>query len=353
MKLMALILILHLVLAQSACRKRGIDSPDEALPSARAAKIALSLPEGSERWRETGEVVSRALKRERYSVDMRFAEDLAAQFSQIEEMLNDGCDLLAVLPINAYAMGNVLEEAKQRGVPVVSCESLIMGTDAVSCFVAFDSAAAGRLQAQRFISELSLSSARRTFNIEIFPGDLEAEAESGVNYFNGLIAALEPYLDNNKVQIFSNQTSIEQMSVSEADPEAARRRMSDLVASCGYGTGKIPLDAIFCKNDVMARGAVQALVDVGYNKDDIPFVAGHGCDSENIVLMAQGLQTISLYNDADVFTEALVKAIDGLLGDGIFEPDADVDIGEGTVPAFFCTPVIYDAGDYATLRAKK
>jgi putative multiple sugar transport system substrate-binding protein len=129
--------------------------------------------------------------------------------------------------------------------------------------------------------------------------------------------------------------------------------MSGLISSCGYGPGKISLDAVFCKNDVMARGVVQALIEAGYGEGDVPFVVGRGCDSENVDLISRGLQTMSLYDDADVLAEALNEAISDALGIEAYEPNADADNGEKTVPAFLCEPVICDAANYATLLVDK
>ena len=53
-------------------------------------------------------------------------------------MIADGVDLLIVAAIDGDSLSNVLGDAKDAGIPVISYDRLIMNTDAISYYVSFD-----------------------------------------------------------------------------------------------------------------------------------------------------------------------------------------------------------------------
>ena len=58
-------------------------------------------------------------------------------------MLKDGIDCLVVCPVNSQILMDVLKEAKERKVPVIAYDRMIMDTDAVRYYASFDNESIG------------------------------------------------------------------------------------------------------------------------------------------------------------------------------------------------------------------
>ena len=55
------------------------------------------------------------LKEAGYEVDLQYASnDIATQVSQIENMINSGCQLLVIASIDGDSLGTVLDQAKEK-----------------------------------------------------------------------------------------------------------------------------------------------------------------------------------------------------------------------------------------------
>ena len=73
------------------------------------------------------------LKEAGYEVDLQYASnDIPTQVSQIENMINSGCQMLVIASIDGDSLGTVLEQAKEKDIPVIAYDRLIMNSDAVT-----------------------------------------------------------------------------------------------------------------------------------------------------------------------------------------------------------------------------
>ncbi|NLE20716.1 MAG: sugar ABC transporter substrate-binding protein [Clostridiales bacterium] len=69
------------------------------------------------------------------------AMDVAKQISQAENMITDGVDVLIITPIDVKALANVMAEAKEAGIPVVSESNVIPGAET---YVGIDNLTGGK-----------------------------------------------------------------------------------------------------------------------------------------------------------------------------------------------------------------
>lgn len=79
-------------------------------------KVGVAMPtKDLQRWNQDGANMEAQLKEAGYEVDLQYASnDIPTQVSQIENMINSGCELLVIASIDGDSLGTVLEQAKEK-----------------------------------------------------------------------------------------------------------------------------------------------------------------------------------------------------------------------------------------------
>ena len=136
--------------------------------------VGVAMPtQSSERWINDGANMKSQLEAKGYAVELQYAEDdVQLQVSQIENLIAKEVNCLVVAAIDSTALINVLAEAKEKGIPVIAYDRLLMDTDAVSYYATFDNKGVGTAIA-KYIEEEKLSTAKaegRSYTIEFFMG---------------------------------------------------------------------------------------------------------------------------------------------------------------------------------------
>ena len=172
-------------------------------------KIGVAMPtKDLQRWNQDGSNMEAQLIEAGYEVDLQYASnDIPTQVSQIENMINSGCQLLVIASIDGDSLGTVLEQAKEKNIPVIAYDRLIMNSDAVTYYATFDNYMVGTKQGEYIKEQLDLDNAAGPFNIELVtgdPGDNNARF-----FFGGAMDVLQPYIDAGKLVVKSGQTDFE------------------------------------------------------------------------------------------------------------------------------------------------
>lgn len=144
-KLLAMLLTLSMVFALSACgsSQESETPPEEETPATEEGGsnlVGVAMPtKDLQRWNQDGENMKAQLEAAGYTVDLQYAaNDIPTQVSQIENMIANGCEVLVIASIDGEALGTVLDQAKEKNIPVIAYDRLIMGSDAVSYYATFD-----------------------------------------------------------------------------------------------------------------------------------------------------------------------------------------------------------------------
>ncbi|MDR0570531.1 MAG: sugar-binding protein [Clostridiales Family XIII bacterium] len=283
-----------------------------------------------------------------YEVDLQYGGDydIATQVSQIKDMIAGNCAVLVIAAIDGNSLTTVLEGAKEKNIPVIAYDSLIMDTDAVSYYVTFDNFLVGVKQGEYIEEQLGLKSGAGPFNIELVsgePGDANAYL-----FFDGAMSVLQPYIDSGKLVIPSGQTTFEQVATAGRDTEVAQSRYENIISSVGYGPNGKKLDAVWAANDYTAQGVTNALVNAGYTKDNFPILTGLDCDFQSLSNMLAGLQSMSLLKDTRTLANRVVAMTESIMrGEEPEINDAETyDNGTGVIPSYLCGPVVCTADNY-------
>lgn len=345
MKKKLLSIILASVMVMSVLTGCGQDSgTSDSAGTSPGGKVGVSMPaQELQRWNQDGSNIQADLEAAGYEVDLQFASnDIATQLAQVEDMINSGCELLVIAAVAGDSLGAALELAREKDIPVIAYDRLLMGSDAVSYYATFDNPAVGNMQGEFIREQLDLDHAVGPFTIELFTGD---PGDNNSRFFyNGAMNVLRPYMDEGKLIVKSGQTGFDAAATAGWSMEAAQTRM-DAIVSANYADGT-NLDAVLCASDVLSLGVENSLEN-GYT-GDWPVITGQDCDITNIKNMVDGKQSMNIFKDTRTLASKTVEMVDAIMrGNEVPVNDTETyDNGKGVVPTYVCEPVFVDVNNY-------
>lgn len=319
----------------------GETDPDETVGGGR--KIALAMPDQSDqRWTDDAEYMKKELEAKGYSVEIQYAGDNPQQqASQIENFVKEKADCIVIVPVDSKELTAAAEEAKKADIPVISYDRLLMDTDAVYYYTAFDHKGIGRVIGQTIEEKAGLDDLAddEYKTIEFFMGCPDDPNSSLI--YTGLMEVLQPYLDNGKLVCKSGRTSFEDTCISKWSQETAQEWCKNYLA--GYYTDE-ELDICAAAYDGFAYGCKEALQSAGYIEDNWPVISGQDCEALACRNILDGTQSFSVYKDTKLLAQKCVSMIDCVIS----ETEPEINDTEQyhnnvlTVPSYLCTPVAVD-----------
>ena len=328
------------------------DSSSDDSASAGGKKVGIAMPTKSlERWNRDGSYLEEQFKGKGYEVSLTYSDNkIDQQVKDIEGLIADKVDLLVIAAIDGESLSQVLADAKEENIPVISYDRLIMNTDAVSYYVSFDNYTVGKLQGEFVKEQLDLDNAAGPFNIEFTAGD-PADNNAGF-FFNGAYDVLKPYIDEGKLVVPSGQTSFDQVATKSWDTATAMTRFQNILGS-NYSDGT-QLDVALCSNDSTALGVTQA-ISTDYAGTNSVIVTGQDGDEANLANLVDGKQTMTVYkavaNEAVATLDIGIALLNGETPDAglidkagwSFECAYDTssyDNGTGIIPSYLLVPTV-------------
>jgi putative multiple sugar transport system substrate-binding protein len=311
-------------------------------------KIGVSMPTKSlQRWNQDGANMKSQLEKAGYVVDLQYGgdNDIPTQVAQIENMITSGCGALVIAAIDGSSLTEVLKNAKDKQIPVIAYDRLIMNSDAVSYYATFDNYKVGQLQGNYIVDKLGLKSGAGPFNIELITGD---PGDNNVNFFfGGAMDVLNPYIQSGKLVVKSGQTTMAQVATLNWSTEEAQKRFENIITSVGYGPNGVKLDAVLASNDSTANGVTNALVAAGYTAANFPILTGQDCDKPSVKNMNAGTQSMSVFKDTRTLASQVVTMLTAIAKQETVPTNDNktYDNGTGIIPSFLCTPIIVEKKD--------
>ncbi|WP_349571114.1 multiple monosaccharide ABC transporter substrate-binding protein [Azotobacter salinestris] len=294
---------LLMALVVTACSQQEADSK---------GVIGISLPSKTEaRWVSDGASMVAALKKLGYETDVQYAQyEVPTQLSQIENLLVKGVKGLIIAPIDGTTMADVLNQAKERGIKVISYDRLIRNSKNFDYYVTFDNYKVGQLQGQSIVDALGLAEGKGPFNLEIFAGSTDDNNAHVV--YAGSMSVLKPYLDSGKLVVRSGQVSMDKVATLNWDGSLAQARMDNLL-SAFYGNAH--LDAVLTANDQVAIGVISSLRGVGYGSGQMsmPIVTGQDAEVPSVKAIIRGDQFSTVFKDTRALAESAAQMMDSSL----------------------------------------
>lgn len=218
--------------------------------------------------------------------------DAAKQISDIEDMIQQGVDIVCVDPVDSAGIKSSLEACQNAGIPVVAFNSPVDDTDLVNCTVVSDNYMAGELIGEALAEQLGGSGkiAMLTYDVAVVCYD---RAE-------GFVSALSNYPD---MEIVVRQ---------EITPgtDTALPVMENILQSYPEITG------VFCLNDPSALGALAAIEAAG-KLDSIKVVAVDGSDDGKASIAAGRLLATAAQHPVEIGSETIEACYSLLNGDQV------------------------------------
>ncbi len=300
--------------------------------------IGVALPaKTSENWVLAGDLFTQGLEEAGFEGDVQYAAasgTVADQQGQISSMITKGAKAIVVGAADGGQLTTQVEQAEAAGIPVIAYDRLILNSEGVDYYVAYDNFEVGELQGQALLEGMKAKKPQGPYTVELFSGSPD-DANSQV-FFDGAMSVLQPAIDSGEVVVGSGQTAIEQTATQGWKPENAQSRMDSLLTST-YTSKE--LDGVLSPNDTLARAILTSVKGAG---KPLPVVTGQDSEVESVKTIVAGEQYSTINKD----TRALVKAsIDMVtaLSEGQ-EPEVNdtesYDNGVKTVPAYLLPPLI-------------
>ena len=306
------------------------------------ARVGIAMPtQSSQRWIQDGGFMKEILEERGYLVDLQYAEDsIDAQVSQIENMIVKGADCLVIAAIDGAALFNVLNQAAENSVKIISYDRLIVNSPHVSYYATFDNFKVGVQQGGYLVEKLDLASGAGPFNIELFAGS--PDDTNAYYFFDGAMSRLQSYIDNGQLVVASGQTDFDKAATLRWDGTAAQQRMDNLLAA--FYTDR-DIDAVLSPYDGISIGILSSLKSVGYGSAKaIPIVTGQDAEIPSIKSILAGEQTQTVFKDTRVLAKRASDMVDAVLR-GV-EPEINdtstYNNGTGIIPSFLEEPISVD-----------
>ncbi len=304
-------------LGLTACGKK-----EEAPVAAPAAPVAapapailvgLAIPETHvERWVGDAEFMKKELEGMGYKVDVAFADaDQSKQNKQIEDMVTKGAKAIVVGSVTEAA-AQAVESAKAAGVPVISYDRLITGTDAYDYYLTFDNFKVGQLQGEAIKAALALDTAKGK-NITLFAGS--PTDNNARFFFDGAMDVLKPFVTSGALKICgpaptnSADATWSKITTEGWAADKTKARMETLLSGA---CKSVKLDAVLAPNDTLARSIIGALEQDGKYKT-LPIITGQDGELLSAKWIMEGKQTMTVFKDTRVLAKGTAEAVDSII----------------------------------------
>ncbi len=341
----ALLAVTVLGVALAGCVAERPQSARQAIDPNNAV-VGVSMPTKSlERWNRDGSDLESRLKEMGFGTSLQYADNKTdQQISQIQNMVTQDVDVMVIAPIDGTVLAPVIEQAKNKGIPVISYDRLIEGSDGVSYYVSFDNFRVGEMQGEFLEEQLRLANRRDPANIELFGGS--PDDPNAAQFFGGAWSVLEPYFSDGKLQSPSGKvprdaSGWQQIGILGWDSAKAQAEMQTRLNS--FYTAGQELHAVLSPNDSLALGIEQALEARGFVPGkNWPLVTGQDADKANVLNMLANKQSMTVWKDTRALGERAATMVEQIVygRDVEITPGKEYDNGTGKIPTFLLDPMV-------------
>jgi D-xylose transport system substrate-binding protein len=250
-------------------------------PAHRAIRIGLSMDSFVvERWIRDRDIFVAEAQSLGAEVLVQVAnQDHATQVEQIKSLANQDIDVLVVVPNDSARIGPAVRLIRERGIPVISYDRLILKGKA-DLYIAHDHVAAGTLMGQAVASAVASGRKAAPFQLVIVNGARSDHNSALMN--QGFHQALDALVREGKVQV-TNEIWLEAWSSEEA--ETAFRHALE--------TGGRRPDGVIAANDLLAESLIRVLSQ--RSQLDGTLVTGMDADLAACQRVVEGTQTMTVY----------------------------------------------------------
>lgn len=316
----------------------GTDTQAGSGGSSGKCKIALLLPETKTTRYETADkpdfikavqAADSSCTVDYYNAD----QDSTKQQSQAQTALTNGDNVLVLDAVDGKAAANIVNQAKQQGVPTLAYDRLSSGP--VAYYVSFDNKKVGELQGTALVNAMKKNGAKPGAKIVMING---SPTDPNAAQFK---AGAHSVIDSSGFKV------AKEYDTQDWDPNNARTEMTQAITAVGAGN----IAGVYVANDGMAAGVVAALQAA--HVTPLPPVTGQDAQVDGIQRILAGQQTVTIYKaiepEATKAAQVAVQLAKGqtVSGDTTLKNDSG-----DTVQATLLTPVAVTADNVESTVVK-
>ncbi|MGW1806915.1 sugar ABC transporter substrate-binding protein [Streptomyces sp. NPDC002078] len=198
-------------------------------------------------------------------------QDATLQNQQVDTMITNKVDVLIVDAVDAAAIKNSVQKAKDAGIPVVAYDRLAQGP--IDAYTSFDNETVGKTQGEALLK--ALGSKAKSGKIVMMNGS--STDPNAAQFKKGAHEVLDGKVNVGK-----------EYDTKEWKPENANSNMEGAISALG----KKNIIGVYSANDGMAGGIITALKQAGIS--NIP-VTGQDAELAGVQRIVAGEQYMSVY----------------------------------------------------------
>jgi D-xylose transport system substrate-binding protein len=215
------------------------------------------------------------------------------QAEQIQQMIDDRVDVIVLDAVDAHAIAEGVQKAKDAGIPVIAYDRLAEGP--IDAYISFDNELVGEVQGRSLVEAL---------------GE-DADSSDKIVMMNG--SSTDPNAKQFKAGALSELngkvTIAQSFDTKDWKPENAEANMTEAIEKIG----KKNIAGVYSANDGMAGGIIKALENA--NVTDLPPITGQDAELSAVQRIVTGEQYMSVYKsypqEAENAAEMAVARVQG------------------------------------------
>lgn len=298
-------------------------------------------------WKYVGELCAQLLREANYEVELYYCTDVAEQINQVKEAIEKNPAAIVIGAQDTGALGEVLSFAKEKSIPVIAYDRLIMHTDALSYYASFENNSVGEFQARYVEEKLNLKSGAGPFTIEFIGGD--SSDTNAPMFFNGAYNYLRPYIERGQLVVPSGQTSFQAVATAGWKKETAQIRMTEILRT--YYAGGKSLNVVIAANDDLAEALIRAEESVGYSGAPT-LLTGQDASANGVANIKSGKQTMTVYKSPEVLCGKIVRMVKAVVegSQPAINDETNIRNDMMTIPSYLCIPMIVDSSNLQVVK---
>jgi len=305
-----MVLMLSASLLTTSCGKPAEEKAEPVKPDKDKIVIGFAMDTlVHERWLRDRDIFVAKANELGAEVILQIAySDSREQEKQVQYLIDQGIDVLVLVPHDAVTAVDMVKKAKERGIPVISYDRLVKNANA-DLYISFDNIKVGELMGQAAVSQTPAG------NYLLLNG---SDSDNNSSMFReGYMSELQKGIKDGTINL------VGETWVKDWLYENALAYMEDII-------DKQPkIDAIIAGNDTLASAAIHVLTEKRLAGSVT--VVGHDADLDGCQRVVEGTQCATIYKPIDIeatkgaeFAVALAKGRSVQANDTIFDGRYDV-----------------------------
>lgn len=243
--------------------------------------------------------------------------DSQEQEKQVQYLLDQGIDVLVLVPHDAVTAASMVKKAKDRGVKVISYDRLVKNAN-VDLYISFDNIKVGELMGQAALSQTPAG------NYLLLNG---SESDNNSSMFReGYMSMLEKGIKDETINL------VGETWVKDWLYENALACMQEAVDS------ETKIDAIIAGNDTLASAAIHVLTEKRLAGSVT--VVGHDADLDGCQRVVEGTQYATIYKPIDMEATKGAEFAVTMAKGGLVQTNSTINDGKYNVPFYKIEPIL-------------